>query len=152
MPTKHPVIRELDKKELQWCDDAREMARALFQRYTSAVPSAVTPEQMDVVYSAWCDDDRDDLPPLQFLYQGFGILLGDLFRERFDYEWKMITDDFGSEISLYMQSPNATLQNSWLSPLSMVGKRVRDGRPFVAALFSTIVAQHEKDGYKKRAV
>jgi Domain of unknown function (DUF3806) len=105
---------------------------------------------MDTVYVAWCEDNRDDLPPLQSIYQGFGILLGDLFREHFDYEWKMITDEFGSEISLYLQSPTASFQNAWLSPLSMVGKRVRDGHPFFADLFSTIISEHERDGYRKR--
>lgn len=152
MSSELPLVRDLTENERQWCDDGRAMAVSLFQRYAFALPDGDTPRRMDAVYAAWCEDSRDDLPALQSIYQGFGILLGDLFREYFDYEWKMVKDEFGSEISLYIQSPTSSLQNAWLSPLSMVAKRVRDGYPFFASLLSTIVYEHERDGYRKRVV
>lgn len=150
MPDQFPTVHELRDEELRWLDEAKSMAETLFQRYATGNDGR-TPEAMDAIYLAWCHDQQPDLPPLQFFYQGFGVLLGDLFRQHFDYDWKVITDEFGTETSLYMASPTPNRINSILSPLSMVGKRIRAGQPFFADVFHTIVSEHERDGFRTNA-
>jgi hypothetical protein len=150
MPEEYPIVRDLTETDRQWLDDGKRYASALHQRYVPTEKVDITPESMDRVYKAWCDDQRSDMPPLQSLYQGFGYVLGEMFRERFGHEWKMVTTQFGSEVSLYSALPSATHRDSVLSPLSMVAKRIRDGQPFFADVFHTLVAQLGRDGFSQK--
>jgi len=72
--------------------------------------------------------------------QCLGIVLGQVFAAQTPLRWVVVEDEFGRDLGL--QYPNTTVI---VFPLTMISKRVEDGRDVdVIPLFRTVAAQVEK--------
>jgi Domain of unknown function (DUF3806) len=66
--------------------------------------------------------------------QSLGVILGDAFAQEFNLAWKMVSDNHGRDPALIV--PDTTIK---LFPLTMISKRVEDGRDVdVVELFGAV--------------
>ena len=79
----------------------------------------------DAMLCAWRAAPKDHRPDQGDVIHAVGVLLGDAVKERCGATWMVVTDPFGTSMSLVRASPQIIL-----SPIDAVAKRIdADGPP-----------------------
>jgi hypothetical protein len=74
-------------------------------------------ENLDMVYESWFLDKRDK-PSKDAVIIGLGSVFGDRLNKKHGTEWKMVTDQYGSDFAIILKSGHQ------IYPIDFVAKRV----------------------------
>lgn len=116
------TIKELQPKDQDWIGKRAAEGREICKHYGVAPASQVSPATLDVVFQTWWNDRGDDRVSDEGIVNCLGCLFGELIRVKFSSEWKIVTDDFGTDLALQVVTPNHTWE---ITPLAFVAKRVQ---------------------------
>lgn len=86
-------------------------------------------------------DDAHFLPEQTYELQCLGIVFGDVFESRPEFEWKMVSDEYGRDPTLRYKQTSAQL-----NVLTMISKRIEDGASVdVARLYEETIRFFEEN-------
>lgn len=132
-------IKELNEKEKTWLALSMATGRKIMHELTGEAKPAVTAPNLDRVFMLWSKDTA------RFTHEeianGLGSLFGDLLREHFPFNWKIVDDDYGSEAALIDEATG-----SIVFPINTVWKRIEPelkNEPVFAPMWQA-VADHLK--------
>src|SRR5262245_28987236 len=111
--------------------------RLLKSRYPEA---ALNHDEGDLKWLQRLVDDKAIRPNQAHELQCLGAVLGQVFAAKTPLKWVVVDDEFGRTLAL--QYPKTSVV---VFPLTMISKRVEDGRDVdVMSLYQTVVAHVEK--------
>lgn len=127
-------IRRLSESEQELISHCISGLEAMFSEILEGT-TEVTPETMDVVFSAWMtgfDERGEDPDAVQELVVAFALAFGDFLRTRLGMQWAIAQFEDGEE-EFTICRMNAEGSN-YIYPISMVAKRFdqREKEFFVA--------------------
>jgi hypothetical protein len=130
------TITEPTSAEITWIDENVALARKMVgQAGRSMEPQdRVGPDDLDAVWSQWIERWRpgEDANPV---INALGLALGNYLVDRADLSWKVVEDEYGTEIALHGQ-PGDIL----IFPTNLVAKRFESR---TKEFFVAIVAELE---------
>jgi hypothetical protein len=132
-----PQFRALTDSEEAWLSTQRRNAVSFALAFSSySGTGAISLEHLDEAYSAWFDQGIDDPEEVDATLGACSAVLGDHFVNKLGFEWGVLTDEFGTDISVRGRPGTSEFFNS---PLSFVGKRWHDRvHGYFAASFRAI--------------
>ena len=111
--------------------------RLLKSRYPEA---AIKHDEGDLKWLQRLVDDKALRPNQTYELQCLGAVLGQVFAAKTPLKWVVVDDEFGRTLAL--QYPKTSVI---VFPLTMISKRVEDGRDVdVESIYRTVAAQVEK--------
>jgi Domain of unknown function (DUF3806) len=115
------TIEALNDAELDWVDQNLQSASAFVRSYVGD-DAAIDPESLDAAFERWLqawlgqpESERDDPNPY---INVFGIAFGQRLVDDLGFEWKVVTDAYGTEMAVLGQ-PGDQL----VFPPNLVAKR-----------------------------
>ncbi len=89
-------------------------------------------------------DDRTFLPSQTYELQSLGIVFGDIFASRPEFEWKIVSDEYGRDPTLRYKKTSAHL-----NALTMISKRIESGESVnVTNLFAETLRLFEENRFE----
>ena len=112
-------VSELEKNDKDWIEQNAARGDTLCQFYGFTQGQLYTFQILDQVFKSWKEDIRSNKPTGSEIISGLGCLFGRLTREEFGLEWKIVTDNFGTDLAFHAESAWETY------PFHFVAKRVQ---------------------------
>lgn len=113
-------VEEPDDGDRQWIEDNLRVAEETGFGTTPPRLFEAFEKTLADYLKADADEDIDPTPYMA----AFGIAVGEYLRRELDMEWKVITDDYGTDLAILREAPDGSLVYSW--PIIVVGKRFDD--------------------------
>jgi len=145
-------VEELTPAEEQWLAQQRETARLICDRYLDE--SVAAPPSIDQVHRAYDAWNRSRTKKLRLrkdahpndVCLALGVAFGDHIRDALEMDWKIITDEYGTDIQLHREVDGNVLS---LPPTNIFAKRIESGdsnwiEPLARAMIETIQEQIEQ--------
>jgi hypothetical protein len=128
------VITEPTSDDWTWLDQAEQKALGILRSHYGDVELV-----RDVPDLAWAQrliDDHLISAHEELTFQRLGAVLGNVFEANTSMRWARVRNEFGDMLALHSYAIGFTLY-----PLSMVAKRVQDGRQVdIPGLYRSFVA------------
>jgi hypothetical protein len=138
------TIRELNPKDHDWISERATEGQGICEHYGVTPASQISPKTLDMVFHLWWNDKGSDRVSKETIVNCLGCLFGELLCVKFGSIWKIVTDEFGTDLALQV----VTDGHSWeITPLAFVAKRVEsdeDESGFFAGLESMLLRELEK--------
>lgn len=112
-------IEELQPEHSLWIEKTSDLGLEICEAYGIKKEQAKKTSELDVVFKAWKTDKNTSKPTDSEIINGLSCLFGKLMIAEFGLEWRIITDDYGTEFALTFP------KSSWeIYPRDFVAKRV----------------------------
>jgi hypothetical protein len=138
-------IGDLNPSEQQWVAQNVELAGEIAKAFGVAVEPGdhLDPATLDTAWAAWlAGHNRGEEDPNPYI-NAFGLALGDYLVRRLGLEWKVVSDNQGTEIAVWGQVGEVLV-----FPPNLVGKRYVAG---TTRFFADVAAKAEEQVGKVRA-
>lgn len=137
-------VNELQPKDQDWINQRALEGRRICQRYRTAPGTQISPSILDDVFHSWWIDNSSDRISKEDIVNCLGCLFGEILQRKFVAEWKIVVDNFGTDLVLQVGMPS----HSWeIYPISFVAKRVEsneDESGFFAAMEQMLLREIKK--------
>ena len=138
-------ITDLSPSEQQWVADNIELAGEIAKTYGLAAEpgNRLDPEMLDTAWAAWlAGHDRGKEDPNQYV-NAFGVAFGAYLVDRLGLEWKIVEDEYGTEMAVWGREGDILV-----FPPNLVGKRYVEG---TTTFFADVAAKTEDSVTRVRA-
>lgn len=135
-------VRALTKKERIHLAKLNAEAVKILSRYAkSSKRKTISPENLDFAYGAWLKDINYKKATANTVIQSFGAALGLYLAKRANTKWKIVTDQYGTDLALiFIKTGMQTY------PIASVAKRVnRNEEPFFVLLYNFMKVMGNKE-------
>ena len=110
------TIAELNEKEQAWMHKLQVYGEQLLSDFGGK--NGVFLDKLDAAYTEWSKTEKSQ-DEVNMGLNSFGVMFGNYLRKSIpSLEWKVITDDYGTELGLYRAKNEITL-----FPANMITKR-----------------------------
>jgi hypothetical protein len=114
-------INELQARDFDWIHQRTEQGKKICERYGVEPGSQVSPTVLDSVFHSWWHEKSSDRVSPEEIANCLGCLFGELLREKFRAEWKIVKDEYGTDLALRIGPSSHTIE---VTPIVFVAKRV----------------------------
>jgi hypothetical protein len=116
-------ILELNQNERKWIQENLDAIQGLLLAMLGEQrPDWLTPAHLDEAYSAWHAAHNRGAEDPNPMINAFGIAFGQYLTGALGLEWKVVSDDLGTEIAVYGRPGD-----SLVFPANLVAKRFEKG-------------------------
>lgn len=111
--------------ELAWLDRMRAQLLAYIEVLLPRNDGhAISADLLDDLWVAWRNTNVDDDEAALSFIHAFGTGFGDLLADGFEFEWAILTDEYGTDYAVRALPGTA---NTRVAPIDFVMKRFRNG-------------------------
>lgn len=131
-------VTDVNEGERNWIGENLQIMKALVIDTLAAGPDDwLTSTNLDQVYRAWLAAHQRGVEDPNPMINAFGIAFGQLFVNVLGLEWKVVTDQYGTEIAVHGQPGDVVV-----FPTNLVAKRYEKNEAgFFESLFSSMKEQ-----------
>ncbi len=129
---------ELSEAELQWLNDQRVLCAQLVSHTLGyAIIKTPSVEELHQAFDRWIDlfirsaskkrrlfSKKSNPTDPNTIALCFGVVFGDHIRAKTLLEWKIVTDDYGTDMMLYTPGKAGKYSDIINAPINMVAKRI----------------------------
>ncbi len=134
-------VSELTDSEAVWLQQNTELGLRICRHYFPDVAEIIDCAALDDVFVEWQSYPVAQKPTANQIASGLGVLFGLVFMRRFALEWRVVTDQFGTNLSLYRSQPGTRQTEVIVSPMHMVAKRVKETGRWFEGTFGAMCKQ-----------
>ncbi len=112
-------VDELLPEAKNWISRCLTLGLETCEFYGTSMKNSQRPSDLDIVFKKWKLDTSPEKIAPNGIINGLGILFGELMIEQFRLEWRIVTDDFGTEFALIFPGTSREIY-----PRDFVAKRI----------------------------
>lgn len=134
------TVMDLNPDEQEWLEHHRELLAAIVEQENLELPPQATIlDACDAVVRWWHATPEPDRPDANLVANAVGIGLGDALADVFELQWRIISDEHGTSLSIWRDFPRVIA-----SPIDGVAKRFADSPlGFVNEFYDQLAGQIE---------
>lgn len=115
------IVKEIQPEDSIWIQDRAAEGRRICEQYGVSQETHLSPALMDLVFHSWWNDRGSKRVTEQDIVNCLGCLFGEILRLRFKADWSIITDQYGTDLALQVDTNGNTFE---FTPCAFVAKRV----------------------------